>query len=122
MENGGGEKPGMGTKKGHKKIADQEVTLRHGHILLLAPGGGNKIEHSGWTLHAEESAHQTGKGAETELYEERGAYLYPATETEEPYARHYEHHAKHPLEKGFGSESHRHYGKARDCKEGEEDG
>ena len=57
IENGGGDETVVQPHKGHHGIADKEIGLSHGHIVLLAWLGRDEIENGGRSLHAKETAH-----------------------------------------------------------------
>ena len=66
-QNGGSEEAVIGTNKGHHHIANQEVRLRHCHIVLLRGFRLDEVEDGGRALHPEKAAHQSAECASTNL-------------------------------------------------------
>ena len=52
------EKAVVGPHTSHHHIANQEISLRHRHIVFLRWLALDEVKHGRWALHAEEAAHQ----------------------------------------------------------------
>ena len=69
--------------EGHHGVADEEVGLGHGHVMVFVGLGGYEVEDGRRTLHAEEAAHDAAEGAGTDLGGECRAYVLPDLVLEE---------------------------------------
>ena len=65
----------MGADEGHHGVADEEVGLGHGHVVVFVGLGGYEVEDGRRALHAEEAAHDAAEGAGTDLGGECRAYI-----------------------------------------------
>ena len=71
----GGHEAVICADKGHNGVADEEVGLGHGHVMVFVGLGGYEVEDGRGTLHAEEAAHDAAEGAGTDLGGECRAYV-----------------------------------------------
>lgn len=71
----GGDETVMGADEGHHGVADEEVGLGHGHVVVFVGLGGYEVEDGRGTLHAEETAHDAAEGAGSDLGGECRAYI-----------------------------------------------
>ena len=58
----------VGSHACHHHIANQEIGLRHCHVVLLHRLTLDEIQHSGRTLHTKETTHQSAQSACSNLY------------------------------------------------------
>lgn len=61
--------------EGHHGVADEEVGLGHGHVVVFVGLGGYEVEDCRRTLHAEEATHDAAEGAGSDLGGECRAYI-----------------------------------------------
>ena len=59
--NSRGKKAVVGSHASHHHIANQEISLRHCHIVLFSRLTLYEVKHGRWALHAEETAHQSAQ-------------------------------------------------------------
>ena len=63
------------TDQAHHGVADEEVGLGHGHVVVFVGLGGYEVEDGRGALHAEETSHDAAEGAGTDLGGECRAYV-----------------------------------------------
>lgn len=78
-----GEEACLGTIDGHHDVADEEIRLRDGGVLLLVLRNLKEIEYGWWSLHTEQSAHDARESAQRPLREDVGTHLYAVGEEPE---------------------------------------
>ena len=71
----GGDEAVICADEGHHGVADEEVGLGHGHVVVFVGLGGYEVEDCRGTLHAEETAHDAAEGAGSDLGGECRAYI-----------------------------------------------
>ena len=58
----------VGSDNGHHHVANQEIGLRHCHIVLLGGLRLDEVKHGRWALHPEEASHQPTQRSCSNLY------------------------------------------------------
>lgn len=71
----GGEETIVGSCQCHHQIACQEIGLRHRQIAILVWLRTDEIEYGWWSLHSEESSHQSAQCSCRNLHRQRCLYL-----------------------------------------------
>lgn len=71
----GGDEAVICADKGHHGVADEEVGLGHGHVVVFVGLGGYEVEDGRRALHAEEAAHDAAEGACSDLGGECRTYV-----------------------------------------------
>ena len=61
--------------QGHHSVADEEVGLGHGHVVVFVGLGGYEVEDGRRALHAEDASHDAAEGAGSDLGGECRAYI-----------------------------------------------
>lgn len=115
---GCGEESVVCPRHGHHQVANEEVGLRLGEIMVLVGFGIHEIQHRRRSLHAEESAHQSAQSAGCDLQRLGRLYLYALAEKGEVYAHDDKRDAEqdvqyavfHAFEHEYGTCRHRHEG------------
>ena len=58
----------IGSYASHHQIANQEISLRHRHVMLLRRLTLDEVQHGGRSLHAKETAHQSAQCSCADLH------------------------------------------------------
>ena len=65
---GGCEEAVVGSYARHHQIANQEISLRHRHVMFLRRLTLDEVQHGGRALHAKETAHQSAQCSCADLH------------------------------------------------------
>ena len=84
----------VGSHARHHHIANQEISLRHRHIVLFSGLTLDEVKHGRWALHAKEATHQPAQCSSAYLKSLRGWQLDFLTEQHEVDANQNECYAK----------------------------
>ena len=84
----------VGSHTSHHHIANQEIGLRHCHIVFLRRLTLDEVKHGRWALHTEETAHQSAQRSCAYLHFLRGLQFYASTKHHKVDANQNERYAK----------------------------